>query len=165
MHTNRRTGRNVLFQCKHCHVPLALTIMNRQARADEYKGPRYYVVANYASRTMRMSGTIFLAWIAFHLADMTLGWEPAAPDHWEHGEIYANFVASFSRVPVSLIYILAMGLLSFHLYHGAWSMFQSLGMNHPRFNPWRKGLAIGLAALVFVGNSIMPIAVMAGWVS
>jgi succinate dehydrogenase / fumarate reductase cytochrome b subunit len=154
-----RTGLIVIFLL-HVHAAYALTLMNRQARADEYQGPRHYLVANYASRTMRFSGTIFLAWLAFHLADMTLGRQPAAPEVWEHGEIYANFVASFSRVPVSLIYILAMGLLSLHLYHGAWSMFQSIGINHPRFNAWRKGFAVGLTVLVFVGNSIMPLAVM-----
>jgi len=148
----------------HVHSAYALTLMSRQARDEPYRGPRRYLAADYAGRTMRASGTIFLAWLLFHLADMTLGRQPAAPEHWEHGEIYANFVASFSRAPVAIIYIVAMGLLASHLYHGAWSMFQSVGANHPRFNPWRRMFAVGLAALVFVGNSIMPVAVMAGWV-
>jgi succinate dehydrogenase / fumarate reductase cytochrome b subunit len=43
-------------------------------------------------------------------------------------------------------------------------MFQSLGINHPRFNKARRYFAIGLAFLVTVGNSIMPLAVLFGWV-
>lgn len=159
-----RTGLIVMFAL-HIHAAYALTIMNRKARPDDYEGPRSYVVANYASRTMRVSGTIFLAFLLFHLADLTLGKQPAAPEVWEHGEVYANFIATFERPLVSAFYILSMGLLAGHLYHGAWSMFQSLGMNNPRFNPWRKGFAIGLAVVVFVGNAIMPVAVLAGWIS
>lgn len=148
----------------HVHAAYALTIMNRRARQQEYEGPRTYLAADYASRTMRVSGTIFLFFLIFHLADLTWGFQPAAPEAWEHGEVYANFIATFSRAPVTVFYVISMGLLALHLYHGAWSMFQSVGVNHPRFNLWRRGFAIGLSALVFVGNAIMPIAVLAGWV-
>ncbi|MEX0698448.1 MAG: hypothetical protein WD354_01825, partial [Acidimicrobiia bacterium] len=58
----------------------------------------------------------------------------------------------------------AMVLLGLHLYHGAWSMFQSLGINHPRFNAARKVFAIGLAVVVTVGNAIMPLSVLFGFV-
>lgn len=158
-----RTGLIVAFLL-HVHAAYSLTLMNRRARQEDYAGPRNYVAANYASRTMRWSGTIFLAFILFHLADLTWGVQPAAPGVWERGEVYANFIATFSRAPVTLFYVVAMGALALHLYHGAWSMFQSLGINHPRFNLWRQGFAVGLAVLVFVGNSIMPIAVLFEWV-
>jgi succinate dehydrogenase / fumarate reductase cytochrome b subunit len=78
--------------------------------------------------------------------------------------VYANFVATFSRAPVTVFYVIAMALLGLHLYHGAWSMFQSIGVNHPRFNPWRRYFAVGLAVVVTVGNSIMPLAVWFGLV-
>jgi succinate dehydrogenase cytochrome b subunit len=158
-----RTGLIVIFAL-HVHAAYSLTLMNRRARTQDYEGPRTYLAANYASRTMRWSGVIFLAFLAFHLADLTWGIQPMSPETWAHGEVYANFIATFSRAPVAIFYMIAMGALALHLYHGAWSMFQSLGINHPRFNPWRRGFAIGLAALVFVGNSIMPLAVMLGWV-
>jgi succinate dehydrogenase / fumarate reductase cytochrome b subunit len=158
-----RTGLIVIFAL-HVHAAYSLTLMNRRARTQAYEGPRTYLAANYASRTMRWSGVIFLAFLAFHLADLTWGIQPMSPETWAHGEVYANFIATFSRAPVAIFYIIAMGALALHLYHGAWSMFQSLGVNHPRFNVWRRGFAIGLAALVFVGNSIMPLAVMLGWV-
>ena len=57
-------------------------------------------------------------------------------------------------------YIVANLLLAVHLYHGAWSMFQSLGLNSPKYNVARRYFAIGLAVLIGVGNSIMPLAAM-----
>ena len=156
-----RTGLIVVFLL-HVHAAYSLTLMNRRARPEEYQGPRTYLAANYASRTMRWSGTIFLAFLLFHLADLTWGVQPMAPEVWARGEIYANFVATFSRAPVTIFYVVAMGALALHIYHGAWSMFQSVGINHPRFNPWRKGFAIGLAVLVFAGNAVMPLAVLVG---
>jgi succinate dehydrogenase cytochrome b subunit len=158
-----RTGLIVAF-IFHIHAAYALTLMNRYARPEGYQGPRNYVAANYASRTMRWSGTIFAAFLLFHLADLTWGLAPVATDTWQRGEVYANFVATFSRAPVTAFYVLAMILLGMHLYHGAWSMFQSLGINHPRFNSARRTFAIGLAVLVTVGNAIMPLAVLFGWV-
>jgi succinate dehydrogenase / fumarate reductase cytochrome b subunit len=53
-------------------------------------------------------------------------------------------------------------LLGIHLFHGTWSLFQSVGINNPRFNQWRKGLAAGVATAIVVGNVSFPIAVMAG---
>jgi len=158
-----RTGLIVAFLL-HIHAAYALTVMNHRARPEDYHGPRTYVAANYASRTMRWSGVIFAAFLLFHLADLTWGISPAAPDTWERGAVYANFIATFSRVPVTVFYVIAMVLLGLHLYHGAWSMFQSLGINHPRFNTARRYFAIGLAALVIVGNAIMPLAVLFGFV-
>jgi succinate dehydrogenase / fumarate reductase cytochrome b subunit len=158
-----RTGLIVAFLL-HIHAAYALTVMNHRARPEDYHGPRTYVAANYASRTMRWSGVIFAAFLIFHLADLTWGISPAAPDTWERGAVYANFIATFSRAPVTIFYVIAMVLLGLHLYHGAWSMFQSLGINHPRFNTARRYFAIGLAGLVTVGNAIMPLAVLFGLV-
>ncbi len=156
-----RTGLIVAFAL-HIHAAYALTIMNRNARPEDYRGPRDYIAANYASRTMRYSGVIFLLFLIFHLADLTWGVQPAAPEVWERGEVYANFVGSFSRAPVAIFYVLAMLALGLHLDHGVWSMFQSLGINNPRFNKWRRYLATGIASLVVVGNSVMPLAVLFG---
>jgi succinate dehydrogenase / fumarate reductase cytochrome b subunit len=158
-----RTGLIVAFLV-HIHAAYSLTVMNHRARPEDYQGPRNYVAANYASRTMRWSGVIFLAFLLFHLADLTWGIQPMAPETWARGEVYANFVATFSRAPVTIFYVIAMIALGIHLYHGAWSMFQSLGINHPRFNHLRRWFATGLAVLVTVGNAIMPLAVLFGFV-
>lgn len=158
-----RTGLIAAFLL-HIHAAYSLTIMNHRARTIDYQGPRKYIAANYASRTMVWSGSIFGAFLVFHLADLTWGVQPMAPEVWARGEVYANFVATFSRAPVTFFYVVAMILLGMHLYHGAWSMFQSLGINHPRFNAARRYFAIGLAVLVTVGNAIMPLAVLFGFV-
>ena len=158
-----RTGLIVAF-IFHLHAAYSLTLMNRRARPDDYAGPRHYIAASYASRTMRWSGVLFAAFLVFHLADLTWGIEPAATGEFTRGQVFDNFVATFSRPAVTVFYVAAMVALGIHLYHGAWSMFQSLGVNNPKFNQWRRYLAWGLAGVVVVGNSIMPVAVLFGWV-
>jgi succinate dehydrogenase / fumarate reductase, cytochrome b subunit len=145
----------------HIHASYALTVINRRARPLDYAGPREYLVANYASRTMRWSGVIVLLFLLYHLADLTWGW--ANPD-FVRGEVYNNVIASLSRWPVALLYIAASIALGFHIYHGAWSMFQSMGINNPRFNRWRRWFAQAFAAFMVVGNVSLPVAVLAGWV-
>ena len=145
----------------HIHAAYVLTVINRRARPLDYGGPREYLVANYASRTMRWSGVIVLLFLLYHLADLTWGW--TNPD-FVHGEVYNNVIASLSRWPVALLYIAASIALGFHIYHGAWSMFQSVGVNNPRFNRWRRWFAQGFAAFMVVGNVSLPVAVLAGWV-
>jgi len=143
----------------HIHAAYGLTIINRKARAVKYQSPRDYEVANFASRTMRWTGIIVALFIIWHLADLTWGW--VNPD-FEQGAVYHNVVASLSRVPVAILYIVANVALGFHLFHGTWSLFQSMGWNNPRFNRWRKGLAMGIAGAIVVGNCSFPIAVLAG---
>ncbi len=159
-----RLGLIVIFAL-HVHAAYSLTIMNHRARPDDYAGPRHYVAANYASRTMRWSGSIFLAFLLFHLADFTWGIQPAAPEAWERGHVYANFIETFNRLPVTIIYVVAMVLLGIHLYHGIWSMFQSLGINNPRFNAWRRYLAWTLSALITIGFITPPLAVAFGFLT
>ena len=146
----------------HVHAATVLTFMNRRTRSTEYQGPRRYLIANYASRTMRWSGYIFLAYLFFHLADFTWGIQPFAPEGWERGSVRANFLLTFSRWPVTAFYVIANVLLGIHLFHGVWSMFQSLGINNPRFNKWRRWLAMGLSFLITLGNVSMPLAVLFG---
>ena len=86
---------------------------------------------------MRWTGVIVGLFMVFHLADLT--WGTVNPD-FVRGDVYRNFVATFSRPPVAIIYIVANLALGLHLFHGAWSMFQSLGLNNPRWNSWRRTL-------------------------
>jgi len=99
---------------------------------------------------------LFLAW---HLADFTWGW--ANPD-FVRGAAYRNLDASLSRLPVAILYIVANIALGIHLFHGTWSLFQSMGWSNPRFNNWRRDLATGIATVIVVGNVSFPIAVLAG---
>jgi len=117
--------------------------------------------SSYASRTMYWSGPIILAFVIYHLLDFTFG---VVNPHYEPGNVYANVVASFQVIPVAAFYIIAMLLLCLHLYHGLWSMFQSLGIAHPRYTPMlRRGAAV-LATLIAAGNISIPVAVLSGWV-
>ena len=157
-----RTGL-IVAALLHVHPPYSLTMMNNRARAVDYQSPRSYIAATYASRTMRWSGTIFLFFLLFHLADFTWGVAPAAPETWEHGEVYANFVATFQRPLVTAFYVIAVVLLGIHLYHGAWSMFQSMGVNHPRFNAVRRVVATAISGVITLGFIIPPLAIAFGF--
>ncbi|MFZ9381043.1 MAG: succinate dehydrogenase cytochrome b subunit [Ilumatobacteraceae bacterium] len=148
----------------HLHAAWSLTRLNRHARAVKYQGPRDYQVANFASRTMRWTGIIVLAYLVWHLLDLTFGTVNAIGTDGEfvRGEVYNNVVRSLDRPVVAAFYVVANILLGIHLFHGAWSFFQSLGWNNPRFNAWRRGFAVGIATVVVVGNVSFPVAVLAG---
>jgi succinate dehydrogenase / fumarate reductase cytochrome b subunit len=108
---------------------------------------------------MRYTGIIFTLFLAWHLADLTWGW---ANPGYVRGEVYRNLHASLSRVPVAILYVAGNLALGIHLFHGAWSMFQSLGWNNPRFNAWRRNFAVGFATIIVVGNLSFPIAWVTG---
>src|SRR5689334_10759533 len=127
----------------HIHSAYGLTVINRKARPQRYQSKRDYVAANFASRTMRWTGVIILLFLLFHLADLTWG---AANPEFVRGDPYNNLIYSLQRPVVAAIYIVAMLALGIHLLHGAWSMFQSLGLNNPRYNAAKRRFALGFAA-------------------
>ncbi len=130
------------------------------ARPDSY-AIKTYLQADYASRTMRWGGVILALYVVFHLADLTLG---VANPGFQPGAIHRNLVASFSNPLVAGVYVAANVLLGLHLFHGLWSLFQSLGWNNPKFNPWRRWFATSFAWIVTLGNVSFPISVLMGWV-
>jgi succinate dehydrogenase / fumarate reductase cytochrome b subunit len=148
----------------HLHAAWSLTRLNRHARAVKYQGPRDYQVAKFASRTMRWSGIIVLAYLVWHLLDFTAGTvnSVGTDGTFVRGEVYDSVVRSLDRPLVAAFYVLANILLGIHLFHGSWSIFQSMGWNNPRFNNWRRAFATGFATVVVVGNVSFPIAVIAG---
>jgi succinate dehydrogenase / fumarate reductase cytochrome b subunit len=115
---------------------------------------------------MRWSGIIILVFLVIHLANLTWGWFPSDVEHpHEFVPVYHNIVVSLSIPWLAAVYIIAQLALAVHLFHGAWSLFQSLGVNNPRFNGLRRGFAIGFAAVVCGVNISFPIAVLTGVVS
>jgi succinate dehydrogenase / fumarate reductase cytochrome b subunit len=143
----------------HIVAAAQLTRMNRKARPDKYESPRDYAAANFASRSMRWTGIIVALFLVFHLLDLT--WGKTGAD-WTRGEVYANVIHSFERWPVAIAYIVANIALGIHLYHGSWSLFQSLGWNNKKFNDWRRLFAIGFASIIVIGNVSMPLLVVTG---
>jgi succinate dehydrogenase / fumarate reductase, cytochrome b subunit len=156
--------RLVLLAALLVHVTAAfqLALHSRRARAIGYRKYDNDLVFSYASRTMLWGGIIILAFVVYHLLHLTLG--TVHPD-FIHGDAYHNFVAGFRSIPVSAAYIAAMIPLGFHLYHGFWSMLQTLGANNPSYNRFRRPVAAGLAVIVVLGNISFPVAVLAGIIS
>ncbi len=152
----------------HIHCAYGLTMINRKARPVKYASPRDYVAVSFAARTMRWSGIIVGLFLLWHLADLTWGFGFANPE-FVRGEAYENVAYSLERWPVAAIYILGNLALGFHLYHGSWSLFQTVGSMsaqfNPRHNPIRRGFAASFAIVVAGINITFPIAVLAGIVS
>ena len=142
----------------HIHAAYSLTVMNRRARPERYQSKRDYVAADFASRTIRWTGIIVFFFVIFHLLDLT--WGPANPEFVE-GAPYHNIITSFERTPVAIAYVVANMALGVHLYHGAWSLFQSMGW----FGNWRRPFSIVFAGLIVMGNVSFPLAVMFGVVN
>ncbi len=117
--------------------------------------------STYASRTMRWSGVIVLSFVVYHLLHFTVG--SAHPD-FVAGDVYHNVVIGFSAWPVALFYILSMVLLGLHLRHGVWSLFQSLGVSHPRHLAAAQAGATAFAILIVLGNVSFPLSVLFGLV-
>lgn len=142
----------------HVWAYLMLTQKSWAARPKAY-AVTDFEEATFASRSMRWTGPILGAFIVFHLLHLTTG---TLHPHFVEGKVYQNLVTGLAPVPIALFYVVAMGCLAFHLWHGAWSMLQTLGLSHPKYNKARKVFAIVFTLLVAGGFVIVPIAVLAG---
>ena len=153
-------ARAVLLVCAVLHVWAALSL-TRADRAARPVGYREWVPreSTLASRTMRWSGVVILAFIVYHLLDFTFG---TVNPGFVEGRVYRNVVASFQVVPVALFYIVAMVLLWGHLRHGVWSMLRTLGLSHPRYDALAHRVAAVFATVVVAGNISFPLAVLLG---
>ncbi|HET7842264.1 MAG TPA: succinate dehydrogenase cytochrome b subunit [Terriglobia bacterium] len=136
-----------------------LTLLNQfEARKKGYV--KYTPIAsNYASRTMVWSGPIIFFYVIYHLLDFTFG--NVNPD-FQPGHVYHNVIASFQHPAIAIFYIVANVCLAFHLYHGVWSMCQSVGISHPRYTPLIKQASAVFAIVIAIGFCSVPIAVMTG---
>ena len=155
-------ARFVLLGAVVLHVMAAyqLSRMSWDGRDENYR--RWKPVgSDYASRTMRWSGPLLLLFIIYHLLDFTFG--PANPD-FVPGDVYHNVIASFRVWWITAFYIVSMLALGLHMYHGIWSMFQSLGLTRQNHNRYWKNLSAFITAIVVVGNIVMPLAVFLGYV-
>jgi len=144
----------------HIWSAVELTRINRRARSKPY--PFRELQSDYASRTMRWSGVLLTFYIVYHLMHLTFG---NAHHDFVAGDVYHNLVAGFQIWPISAVYIAANLFLGIHLYHGLWSMFQSLGWNYPGYNAWRRPFAIIFSIAVTVGFISVPVAVLSRIVS
>jgi succinate dehydrogenase / fumarate reductase cytochrome b subunit len=144
----------------HITATIQLALRKKRARPVGYSR-REAIASSYASRTMYWSGPIVLAFVIFHLLQFTAGYiHPEA--QFIEGDVYHNVVAGFSVWWVSVWYVFSICLLGMHLRHGIWSMFQSVGFNHPRHTPILKSAALVIAVAIVLGYISIPISVLLG---
>ena len=141
----------------HISSALSLWVRNIKARGSRYK-QRQDLATDYAARTMYWSGPILLLFVVYHLLHFTI--LPAHP-----GEVYRNVVEGFQNPLIAGVYIVGNVALGFHIFHGIFSAFQTLGANHPRYNTYRRDAAIAISAAITIGNLSFPISVLAGIVT
>lgn len=156
-----------LLACLVVHVLMSIQLASKSwsARPVGYASQQF-TAADYASRTMRWTGPIIGLFVAYHLAHFTLHLttpEFAALKTADgHHDAFRMVVTGFQNPVVSGLYMAAMALLAFHLYHGLWSLFQTLGLNHPAYNSARR-IASALVALgIGFGFLTIPLAVLLG---
>lgn len=163
-------ARLVLLASVGLHIWMAyeLTRKNWDGRPIHYANKKT-LQASYASLTMRWGGVIVLLFIVYHILHLTLGQvgytaaAPFTPENPNNGfQTYSNVVNAFKFWPATLFYVLAMGALALHLYHGTWSMFQTLGLNNYQYNVVWRAIAVLVAVGCFVGFIAVPVAVLAG---
>jgi len=140
----------------------AYWVLSRRSWAARPQGYRVttYVESSLASRTMRWTGPLLAAFIVYHLLDLTLG--KVNPGFVE-GAVYRNLIASLSRTIVAVFYLAAVGALGLHLFHGVWSLFQSLGISQPRYESFARRLATVFTIVVVAGFALIPVAILAGF--
>jgi succinate dehydrogenase / fumarate reductase cytochrome b subunit len=160
--------RLVLIVAVVLHVVMAyqLTMRARAARPARYHD-REPQVSTWASRTMRWGGVLLLVFIILHILHFTTGQlDPAGwHDRLDPGgrrDVYGNLVASFRIWWVAVFYLLAMIFLGLHLYHGAWSSVRTLGYAKPSPRPLHRRIALVIAAVIWLGFTLVPLGVVAG---
>lgn len=160
--------RIVLIVAVILHVLMAwqLTQRARAARPVGYK-VREPQVSTIASRTMRWGGVLLLLFIILHILHFTT--RTVDPAGWAHQndaagryDIYGNVVGSFRIWWVTLFYVVSMIALGLHLFHGAWSSIRTLGYAKPSENPLKRRIALGIAAVIWLGFTLVPLGVFAG---
>lgn len=144
----------------HLVSAITLAIQNRTAKPVVASDPKYSS-ASAASRTMLLGGLFLLAFIIYHILHLTIG--SVHTRGFVEGQAYSNVVLGFQDPVVAGFYVLAMLFLSLHVFHGMWSMFQTLGLATPRWNGLLRGLARVVALMLFFGFSALPLAVGFGF--
>ena len=170
----------------HVWAATVLTLENNSARGNVPYGVSQTIRATLSSRTMRWTGYIVVAFLLYHLLHFTLGqvqtgtFKEALPRYTMGGDyrvagfvtvkagttdvldVYSMVILGFQNPIVSLFYVVAVGLLSFHLLHGIDSLFQTLGLRSERWANLLHKIALVFCVVYFLGNLAIPGAVLAG---
>ncbi len=149
-----------LFACLVLHVwtVAQLRLRNVAARGSEYQSIKYRS-ANAASTSMWYTGLFILVYVVYHISHLTIG---TTHPSFVEGKVYQNVYVAFSSPLAVMIYSIAMIAISFHLYHGAWSLFQTLGLDNPDRNLVLRRVAKFGAILICLGFLSVPLGVFLG---
>jgi succinate dehydrogenase / fumarate reductase cytochrome b subunit len=142
----------------HVWAAWSLTREARAARPAGYR-KRDPQASTLGSRTMRWGGVLLLVFIVFHLLHFTFG--SVHPDFIDL-QPYHNVMVGFRNPLVVLFYVVALAFLGLHLYHGVWSSGRTLGVSPRSPRPLRRRIALLVAAALWLGFTIIPLAVLAG---
>jgi succinate dehydrogenase / fumarate reductase cytochrome b subunit len=155
--------RTLMFAAFVVHAWLAWETSRQswEARKTKYR-KQQNLNFDFASGLMRWGGVLILVFLVFHILHMTTG---QAHAQFAEGEAYQNLVLGLNSPWVAGFYIVAMLAICFHLYHGVWSAFQTLGADHPKYAQLRRPLAVVVALVVFLGFISIPVSVLTGIVT
>lgn len=153
--------RLVLIATLVLHVMAAVQLAARssEARPAGYTAGREPQVSTLASRTIRWGGALILLFLVYHILHFTVG---TAHPGFVEGNPYHNVATGFRNPAVVALYLIAMAAVGLHLYHGVWSSGRSLGLSPPSPHPLRRTVALVLALVIWLGFTIIPLAVYAG---
>ena len=143
----------------HAIAGIQLWARKREARPVPYRN-KENIQASPASRTMIWTGVIIAAFVVYHVLDLTVGTARAAP--YRELDPAFNVTQGFAQPVAAIAYIVAMVALGFHLWHGVYSMFGSLGLEHPRYMQGVRRLAALVATIIALANISIPVAVLTG---
>ena len=146
----------------HVVTVILLSDQNKRARPVGYVKKKRSA-ASPAALYMMFTGTAILAFIVLHILHFTSGSLPLLGKH-THGAVYSNMMNSFSGSHwwVALAYIIMMVVIGFHLYHGVWSLFQTLGLDNPDRNIFLRAFAIIFAVGVSAAFILVPLSFLSG---
>lgn len=145
---------NYFFILLHVFDGLMLTIANRKARGSNYAHINQSKSSTWSSRNMGILGTLILIFLIIHMRtfwfEMKFGTMPTISYDGvkEYKDMYLIVAEAFSQTWYSILYVVSMFALGFHLVHGFQSGFQTLGLNHHKYTPVIKGIGIGVFAIL-----------------
>ena len=152
---------NYTFIILHIIWSIILTRRNRTAR-----GPRGYALnknsSHWTSRNMGILGAFIFIFLVIHLRsfwyEMHWGGIPTATyEGTEYKNLYRVVDAAYASLWFVILYVVSMALLGFHLFHGFGSAFQTLGINHVKYNPVIKFVGVAFAIVVPTLFALIPV--------
>ncbi|MDX2306123.1 MAG: succinate dehydrogenase cytochrome b subunit [Microscillaceae bacterium] len=150
---------NFFFIVLHIIVSIVLTRANASARPTSYAYSKPGANSTWSSRNMMILGSLVFIFLAVHLVNFygaskftTLGVDEAGNEN-----LYMVVKEAFAQSWLVALYVLGMVALGFHLSHGFWSAFQTLGLNHVKYTPVIKFVGQVFCILVPALFALIPI--------